>query len=161
VNKYDGKYDRLKDYLRAQTASRLPMKFSEIEKIVGPPPSLPKSAKSYRAWWSNDPANHVQAHAWLDAGYRTEQVDMNDAKLVFVRESIARGVAEEAKKFKGNTIAEPETGQHPMIGAMKGTFVIEEGWDLTKPALYPEELGAWEAKLDRMADALQEKLSRK
>jgi hypothetical protein len=42
--------------------------------------------------------------------------------------------------------------RHPMIGAMKGTFTIAPGWDLTRPALDPEELAEWEESLDRKAD---------
>ena len=152
-----GKYERLKAYLQTQSASRVSMKFSEIATVLGIP-GLPKSAVMYRTWWSNDARNHVQANAWLDAGYRTEQVDTNKNTVVFVRERAAHGVAENAREFESS---DKHTGPHPMIGALKGTFSIEEGWDLTKPALDPEELEAWEAKLDRMADALQENLSRK
>jgi len=41
-----------------------------------------------------------------------------------------------------------------MIGALKGTFTIEPGWDLNKPALDAEELEAMEANLDRTADLI-------
>lgn len=154
----DGKYEGLKQYLRRQTSARLAMRFAEVEGIVGA--KLPRSAKLYRTWWSNDPEHHVQAAAWLEAGYRTEQVDMDEARLVFVKVGHASGMAKEPKMFGMNADA-PKSGPHPLIGAMKGTFTIEEGWDLTKPALDPEELEAWEANLDRMADELQDKLSGK
>jgi hypothetical protein len=112
----------------------------------------------YRTWWSNNARNHVQANSWLDAGYRTERVDTTQKTVVFVRAGVAHGLAENAREFRSS---DKRTGPHPLIGAMKGTFSIEEGWDLTKPALDPEEFEVWEARLDRMADALQEKLSRK
>jgi hypothetical protein len=48
-----------------------------------------------------------------------------------------------------------------MIGALKGTFTIEPGWDLTKPALDEDELAEWEASLDRKADLIDEMLSKK
>jgi hypothetical protein len=133
MSKPSGKYDRLKSYLRAQSTSRLPMTFSEIEKIVGS--RLPRSAKLYRTWWSNDGSHHVQANAWLGAGYRTEQVDMETTRLVFVREIAARGMAEEPKMFDKDDAGAPKQDQHPMIGALKGTFTIEEGYDLTQPAM--------------------------
>src|ERR1700677_1302446 len=135
--KYGGRYDPLKAYLLAQTASRLPMTFSGVEKVIGA--KLPRSAKAYRAWWSND-SGHVQAKAWLDAGYRAEQIDKDAGTLVFVRERNARGLAAEAEMLEGNKLIEAATDRHPMIGALKGTFTIEPGWDLTKPALDEDEL---------------------
>jgi hypothetical protein len=44
---------------------------------------------------------------------------------------------------------------------MKGTFTIEPGWDLTKPALDEEELEEMEANLERTADLIAEGLSGK
>lgn len=129
--RYNGKYDGLQDYLAGQTVARLPMKFDEIGKLVG---GLPKSAKLYRTWWSNDAFHHVQANAWLGAGYRTEQVDMEKRQLLFVREAVPRGMAEEAKTYEGDKAEAPVGQMHPMIGALKGTFTIEEGYDLTRPA---------------------------
>jgi hypothetical protein len=147
--KNNGKYELLKKYLRAQTAQRLPVGFSDIEKIVGE--RLPKSAKMYRTWWSNDASHHVQASAWLDAGYRTEQVDMEGCTLVFARVGGPRGMAEARHEFVS---VGGKMERHPMIGALKGTFTIEPGWDLNKPALDAEELEAMEANLDRTADLI-------
>jgi len=160
IGKLMSKYDPLGAHLRSQFSDEVPMTFSEIEKITGA--KLPPSAK-IRAWWSNNPLNSVLTKVWLDAGFRSARVDMAKRKLVFERVRHARGVAEEPKMFEksADEISAAKTGPHPMIGALKGTFTIEPGWDLTKPALDPEELKAWEAKLDRMADTLQEKLSRK
>jgi hypothetical protein len=80
---------------------------------------------------------------------------------VFERVRNVRGVAEDSKMFDTSKEAAAKVERHPLIGSMKGTFTIEEGWDLTKPALDPEELAEWEANLDRMADELQDKLSGK
>jgi hypothetical protein len=44
---------------------------------------------------------------------------------------------------------------------MKGTFTIEPGYDLTRPALDPEEIAEWEANLDRMADELKARMSKR
>jgi hypothetical protein len=54
-----------------------------------------------------------------------------------------------------------KSGRHPMIGAMRGTFTIAPGWDLTRPALDPEELAEWEANLERKAELIQKVLSGK
>jgi hypothetical protein len=103
---------------------------------------LPASARRHRAWWANDATGHAHASAWLEAGYRTEQVDMAGEKLVFVRapDLVEKGMAEGAA-----TYGPQEAGaQHPMIGALKGLLFIDPALDLTKPVLDPDE---WERTL--------------
>jgi hypothetical protein len=63
------------------------MSFSEIEAIIGS--SLPPSSRRHRAWWSNNPSNSVITFSWLNAGYRTADVDMGSERLVFRRERAA------------------------------------------------------------------------
>jgi hypothetical protein len=103
------------------------MTFAQIEEIIGSP--LPPSSRVHRAWWSNNPSNSVMTKEWLDAGFQSEQVDMEGRKLVFRR--IARG------SFKEEAVRSDE-GQkpkrHPLIGWMKGTITIAPGVDLTEPA---------------------------
>ena len=135
------------------------MTFREVETVIGR--KLPPSAYQHRPWWANEERGHSHARAWLGSGYVTEDVDMAGKKLVFRRNQAARGVAEETKMFETNKEGAANAERHPLIGSMKGTFTIEEGWDLTKPALDPEELAEWEANLDRMADELRDKLSGK
>ena len=153
------KYDALGIHLRKQSTDEVPMTFAEIERVTGV--RLPHSAREHRAWWSNNPFNSVLTKVWLDAGFRSAQVDMEKKRLVFERVRNVRGVAEVSKMFDTSKEAAAKVERHPLIGSMKGTFTIEEGWDLTKPALDPEELAEWEANLDRMADELQDKLSGK
>ena len=76
------KYSPLGAYLRQQRHDVVPMKFAEIEKIIGG--KLPASAR-YRAWWSNNDFNSVLTKVWLEAGFKSEQVDMAKHKLVFRR----------------------------------------------------------------------------
>ncbi|HUO93267.1 MAG TPA: hypothetical protein VMU22_10110 [Rhizomicrobium sp.] len=149
------KYDALGEHLRKQTGNEVPMTFAEIEKVVGC--KLPRSAYEHRPWWSNNGSNSVMTKVWLKAGFRSARVDMAKKRLVFERAPALRGMAEEPKMFEQNAAAKLD--QHPIIGSMKGTFTIEPGWDLTKPALDPEELELWNAKLDRIADELEQHLS--
>lgn len=132
------------------------MTFREVELVIGR--KLPASAYRHRPWWANEERGHSHAKAWLQAGYKTEQVDMAAKKLVFRRARNERGVAEEGKMFSQTELITSPSAQkierHPMIGALKGTFTIEPGWDLTKPALDAEELDAMEANLDRTADLI-------
>ena len=153
------KYDALGTYLRKQLVDHVPMTFAEIEKITGV--KLPRSARDHRAWWSNNAENSVATKVWRAAGFRSAQVDMAKRRLVFERERerAAPGMAEEGAVFEGKDGL--KDGRHPMIGALKGTFTIEPGWDLTKPALDEHELAEWEASLDRKADLIDEMLSKK
>lgn len=142
------KYDPLKAFLAARQKPRLRMTFEEVAKAAGT--TLPASAYRYPAWWANDPAHHAQARAWTEAGYRSVNVDLEAQSVEFVRtEAPVRGVREMQETFD----RKPEkVDAHPLVGWMKGTFTIEPGWDLTKPALDPEELAEWEASLDRKAE---------
>jgi hypothetical protein len=77
------KYDPLKKYLAERTDPVIHLSFGEIERIIGLP--LPDSARLYRAWWANERGSHVNALAWMVAGRRTTNVDLNAATVDFVR----------------------------------------------------------------------------
>lgn len=129
-----GKYAALGDYLRAQHAREVPMSFAEIERITGA--KLPRSAEKHRPWWSNNPNNSVMTRVWLDAGFRTEQVDMAGRRLVFRR--VAAAEAADARKpasvAPSAPPGRPGKRRHPLFGALKGLVRIMPGTDLTKPA---------------------------
>jgi hypothetical protein len=148
--------------------------FAEIEAIIAS--KLPSSAYDHRPWWSNNPSNNVMTKVWLAAGFKTEQVDVAGEKLVFrnmnkiAREfetdpaamavaNTVREASEEAREFRPMD-AKP-LGRHPAIGALKGTFTIEPGWDLTKPMMDDDEIAEWEASLDRKADMYEQGLKGK
>lgn len=78
-----GKYSPLYLYLRDLTSQEWRASFGEIEAILGA--TLPKSARSHRAWWANERnGRHIHAKAWLDAGWETANVDM-DAETLSLR----------------------------------------------------------------------------
>jgi hypothetical protein len=143
------KYTGLKSYLSAQRQPRLRLSFEEVGKRAGV--RLPVSAYEHPAWWANDSKSHVQAKAWLEAGYKTENVDLAAQRVEFVRsEAPARGVREMQNTYEHKTGAPVK--KHPAAGALKGTFTISPSWDLTKPALDPDELAEWEANIERMGN---------
>lgn len=155
------KYDHLGEYLRKQGRTEVPMSFAEVERVAGV--KLPPSAYRHRPWWSNNPSNSVITQIWLDAGYETTQVDMAARKLVFrrTRQSLERnssGLSEPHRMFKTEKNIEKKPFRSPLWGALKGTFAIEPGWDITKPALDPNELVEMDANLDRTADLIEQGL---
>jgi hypothetical protein len=124
------KYGALGKYLKRQRRDAVPMTFGEIEKVTGT--KLPASSR-YRAWWSNNDFNSVLTKVWVEAGFKSEQVDMEKRKLVFrrVRKPNAAAASTTDKPF------------HPLYGLMPGLIRIMPGTDLTQPA-DPE----WADRLD-------------
>jgi len=116
------KYAGLGEFLRAQPTSEVRVSFADIERITHT--KLPRSARNYRAWWSNNPTNSVMTKVWLDAGFETEQVDMAAEKLVFKR------VRKPATADSGG----PAAPRHPLFARLKGLLRVNPGTDLTKPA---------------------------
>ena len=113
-----GKYDRLGEFLRGRADDEVALSFDEIEAILGFP--LPDKAQHHRAWWSNNPSNSRLTKAWLEAGYRSERVDMTSRRLVFARRP-ASGAA--PRRFSLDRLR----------AALGGTVTVAPGVDLTAP----------------------------
>lgn len=80
-----GRYAALADWLQSQPGriDQVQLTFDKIEEIIGG--DLPVSARSHRAWWSNDSVGHTQSKAWLEAGWRTTYINMSEGKITFSR----------------------------------------------------------------------------
>lgn len=77
------KYDRLTDFLNNYEADFSRLTFHQIEKIIAA--KLPRSAFTYPAWWSNDATQGRQSYGWLNAGWKTEDLDLNAKRVSFVK----------------------------------------------------------------------------
>lgn len=81
------KYDPLLISLSAvdDSTDRVTFTFRKVEEIIGEP--LPMSARVHPEWWENDssPNGHVQAKAWLGAGWIKDQVDLQRGIVHFRR----------------------------------------------------------------------------
>lgn len=120
-----GKYVRLNEHLARQSRAAVPMSFAEIERVIGAP--LPASARKHRPWWSNNPNNSVITRAWLEAGYKTEGVDMAGETLIFRRSAERAG----EPGASGPTLpADPLAG---LYGGLRGTGRVASSVDLTQP----------------------------
>ena len=155
------KYDGLGDYLRKQTFAEVPMTFADIEKVTGT--KLPPKSQHHRAWWSNNPSNSVMTKVWLNAGYKTAQVNMAARKLVFRRitkETKGSGMSDETREFMpAQDATEKKQNRHPALGAMKGTFTIEPGYDLTRPMYTDEEWAEIEKEMSEDWDQIEQGMS--
>jgi hypothetical protein len=85
--------------------------------------TLPPSSRKHRGWWSNNPANNVMTRAWIDAGYQTEEVDIEHRKLVFRSVAPPLSVRET-----------PEGATQTLYGCLRGTVTFVGEADLTQPA---------------------------
>jgi len=125
------KYEPLKRYLETAAQRAVPLTFKQIETILGA--ALPASARKHAAWWSNSPTGHVNAQAWLDAGYASEQVDLVGERLVFARRPRANGPAGVAADA-APALKPPGAGFLERIRErLGGTVWIAPGVDLTEP----------------------------
>ena len=126
------KYDPLKCYLESATQAAIELSFVQIEEIIGS--ELPASARKHAAWWSNNPTNHVNAQAWLAAGYASGRVDLVGERLVFSRQSEAVRVAPGLQESGAETPQPPAPGLVDRLRArLGGTVWIAPGVDLTAP----------------------------
>ena len=82
------KYSPLYRWFQNQTLDKreVQLSFEQIEKILGKP--LPPSARTHEPWWRDRSAgtSHVQAYAWLEAGWRVQTVNLKSRRATFVRE---------------------------------------------------------------------------
>ena len=76
------KYEALKRYLKYRAAFTNVVKLSlpKIDGIMGD--NLPMSAFHNEKWWSNSP-NSVHAKAWLDTGWKMQEVNLEEGYVVF------------------------------------------------------------------------------
>lgn len=79
-----GSYGPLAAYLESADKTPLRLTFGDVEKILGR--SIPMSARTYRAWWSNEiDGTHSHAKSWMSVGWKVDQVDFNAGSVIFRR----------------------------------------------------------------------------
>ena len=81
--KSEGKYQPLFTFLSGQKERAVSLTFAEIEALLGS--NLPASARTSRAWWSNRKKGALQARAWMEAGYRAVNVNLESTRVTFRR----------------------------------------------------------------------------
>lgn len=158
------KYEPLKNHLASRLWSEVAMTFAEVEAVLGA--KLPRSAYEHAAWWANESeGSHVQAKAWLEAGFETADVDKASGKVTFKRFQVSQplasggGMEEDAKPYAADVEKKPR--RHPAFGALKGTFTIEPGYDLTSPMYSDEEWAKIEKEMAEDWDQIEAGMARR
>ena len=126
------KYDPLKHFLAKSHFDEVPMTFADIERVLGF--KLPEKSQCIRAWWSNNPGNNVMTKVWLDAGFRSERVDMESRKLVFRRTNPRAATTKTPIEDDRTAVGDKASRRHPIIGALEDVTWIAPDVDLTEPA---------------------------
>lgn len=95
------KYIPLRTLLQASNSDSIHISFLELEGILGF--GLPPSARTRRAWCGNEstPHGHTHCRAWLDAGYKAHDVDLERHTLTFKRVQCAGSRAQGARAKGG------------------------------------------------------------
>ncbi len=130
------KYKALNEFLIASGENTIVITFDEIANIINT--NLPASAFKHRAWWSNNESNSVITRAWLDAGYKTRNVNMEKLKLEFhknLTEERPQGFGDKQLTHGREVIGEAPSGDllSRVSGILKGTVTIYSDTDLTEP----------------------------
>ena len=79
------KYHPLFLDLKARKEDEWNPSFQQVEAILGF--ALPRSARKYPAWWSNNKQRSRHSKAWLSAGWRTENLSLTAETITFNRHS--------------------------------------------------------------------------
>lgn len=134
------KYETLTAYLSKVEQKSIRMTFEEIERILGT--ELPPSAFKHPTWWSNNPTNNPRTYAWLNAGYKTMNVNIKERKLVFRKSTRNRLFETEGEKpTQTKSFDKTDSGFFLQVsGSLKGTVTVSPGVDLTLPV--SEQWGA-------------------
>lgn len=109
-----GKYEPLPQFLSTKPGATHRLSFEQIERVLGF--KLPKSAYEHEAWWSNNASGHSHSRTWLEAGWRTQAVDLAARKVTFSRADMPGKPA-----------------KRDPWGCMAGTVTIMPGVDVTAP----------------------------
>jgi hypothetical protein len=74
------KYRKLTEHLAARDENEWTASFQDIEQVLGF--SLPESARSYQAWWSNQMRS--QSLGWQLAGWKATALDLPNESVKFI-----------------------------------------------------------------------------
>jgi hypothetical protein len=112
------KYNPLSRHFRDLGGQAWHATFEDIERILGF--QLPNSARAHQAWWANSADPMPQKRAWLDAGWRTRDLNLSAGHVLFVRQTGAIAVTPHAMRL-------PPTGAS---GASQSPANAPHSWEM-------------------------------
>jgi hypothetical protein len=124
------KYAPLQQRLMQTQGNRIRLSFHDIETILGF--DLPNSARRHPPWWANVGGSHVQAEAWLGAGWRSCQVDVHGEKVTFERvaKSTSSGMRETGAQFPQEDMAVDPRRLTERAARILADYIDEAGADV-------------------------------
>lgn len=110
--KSKNKYEALTSYLRFRAAftDTVKLSFAQIDGIIGD--NLPLTAYRSTEWWENSPSN-VHAKAWVNAGWKVEEVNLKEAYVVFKKEVKAQPAPSSEKRKERKQKVPPQKPYTP------------------------------------------------
>lgn len=114
------KYQPLHGHLAAAVEEWWRASFPEIEEILGF--SLPRSAYVYAACWGNAATGHSHSLMCMDAGWKAEQVNLQNRQVTFRMAGDERS-RRPTRRLAGGTL----------YGAIPGIIQMVASTDLSKP----------------------------
>jgi hypothetical protein len=106
-------YDRLSEFLKGRSDEQVTLSFDDIERLLNA--TLPPSARKYAAWWSSNmrrgDQTHVQARAWMDAGWKAVP-DFRLGRVAFQRTNAPSTQRVKAVKAPSVAVRKPKDGPH-------------------------------------------------
>ena len=131
--KEGSKYQPLLEFLRDSNQDEVTLTFAEIEAIMND--TLPNSARSKRAWWSNRSKGALQSLAWMEAGYRVEDVDLNTQQVTFRNSAI---------KPKVQRVDDTVLWNSELIKALRRHMGLTQAEFAKRLGVYQQTVSQWE-----------------
>ncbi|MFP4124151.1 MAG: helix-turn-helix domain-containing protein [Coleofasciculus sp.] len=131
--KPDSKYQPLLEFLQQSNQAEVILTLAEIEEIMND--TLPDSARKKRAWWSNRSKGALQASAWMEAGYRVEDVDFEQQRVTF-RQPTA--------KLKVQRMGDTVLWNAELIKALRRHMGLTQAEFAQRLGVYQQTVSQWE-----------------
>lgn len=153
-------YKRLGEFLDDQTSDHVALSFDQIEQIIYR--KLPKSARTYDAWWSNSPVEGRHNETWLKRGWTTADLNRKSGTVKFIRGTLPmprqkplRAMAERRAIADGERVtvlkAAPTAAAHDIALAfewkMLGNVILDASGNLAFPSV-TNGAGLYRLRLD-------------
>jgi len=131
--KEGSKYQPLLEHLCGSNQHEVTLTFAQMEALMNE--ALPESARSKRAWWSNRSKGALQASAWMEAGYRVEDVDLDRQQVTFRKSTI---------KYQVQRVGDTVLWNRELIKALRRHMGLTQVEFAQRLGVYQQTVSQWE-----------------